>query len=260
LTAGWVPGRIGAIAGIGYEVEMERLQKYLAHAGVASRRKCEELIVAGRVSVNGETVTALGTQVDPQRDRVAVDGRPITPPRRHRYLLLNKPRGVLSTARDPHGRRTVLDLVPSERRLYPVGRLDMDSEGLLLLTDDGELAQRLTHPRYEHDRAYEVWVDGRPSQTTLQRLREGIELQDGPTWPAEVAVQRRESGGTWLRFVIHEGRKRQLRRMCEAVGHPVRRLVRVAMGPLALGELTQGQYRALTRQEQQALRKAVGLD
>jgi len=238
---------------------MERLQKYLAHAGVASRRACEQLIVAGRVSVNGETVTALGTQVDPQRDRVEVDGRPITLPRRHTYLLLNKPRGVLSTARDPHGRPTVMDLIPSGTRVYPVGRLDMDSEGLLLLTDDGELAQRLTHPSYEHDREYHVWVDGRPEERSLQRLRAGIELEDGPTWPAEVTVLRRERGGTWLRFVIHEGRKRQVRRMCEALGHRVRRLIRVAMGPLTLGDLAEGQHRALTRQEQRALRQAVGL-
>jgi 23S rRNA pseudouridine2605 synthase len=239
---------------------MERLQKYLAHAGVASRRRCEQLIVAGRVTVNGETVTVLGTQVDPQRDRVEVDGKPITLPRRHTYLLLNKPRGYLSTARDLHGRPTVMDLIPPGTRVYPVGRLDMDSEGLLLLTDDGELAQRLTHPSYEHDREYHVWVDGRPEERSLQRLREGIELEDGPTWPAEVAVLRRERGGTWLRFVIHEGRTRQVRRMCEAVGHRVRRLIRVAMGPLTLRDLAEGQHRALTRQEQRALRQAVGLN
>lgn len=244
---------------MGCGVEMERLQKYLAHAGVASRRKCEELIAAGRVRVNGETVTVLGTQVDPQRDRVEVDGRLITLPRRHTYLLLNKPRGYLTTAQDPHGRRTVMDLIPSGTRVYPVGRLDLDSEGLLLLTDDGELAQRLTHPSHEHDREYHVWVDGRPEQGSLQQLRQGIELEDGRTWPAKVTVLRRERGGTWLRFVIHEGRKRQLRRMCEAVGHPVRRLIRVAMGPLALGDLAEGQHRSLTRQEQQALRRAVGL-
>jgi pseudouridine synthase len=197
--------------------------------------------------------------VDPQHDRVEVDGRLITLPRRHTYLLLNKPPGYLSTAHDPHGRPTVMDLIPSGRRLYPVGRLDMDSEGLLLLTDDGDLAQRLTHPRYEHDREYHVWVDGRPAKRSLQRLREGIELEDGRTWPAEVTVQRRERGGTWLRVVIHEGRKRQLRRMCDAVGHPVRRLIRVAMGPLALGDLPQGQHRALTRREQRTLRNAAGL-
>jgi 23S rRNA pseudouridine2605 synthase len=238
---------------------MERLQKYLAHAGVASRRKCEELIVAGRVSVNGETVSTLGSQVDPERDRVEVDGRPITLPRRHTYLLLHKPRGVVSTAHDPHGRPTVLDLIPSGTRVYPVGRLDMDSEGLLLLTDDGELAQRLTHPRYEHDRKYHVWVDGRPAKRALRQLRQGIELEDGLTWPAEVTVIRHERGGTWLRVVIHEGRKRQLRRMCQAVGLRVRRLIRVAMGPLVLGDLPQGQYRSLTRREQRSLRNAVGL-
>jgi len=238
---------------------MERLHKVLAHAGVASRRKCEELIAAGRVQVNGETITELGSKVDPDRDRIHVDGKPITITQQYTYLLLNKPVGCISTVRDPRGRPTVMDLVHTEERLYPVGRLDMLSEGFLLLTDDGLLTQRLTHPSYEHEKEYHVWVDGKPTRRTLQRLREGIKLEDGFTRPAKVSVLRRESGGSWLRFVIHEGRNRQLRRMCRAVGHPVRRVVRVRVGPLTLGDLQPGQYRRLTKKERARLQRAVGL-
>nr|MBC7244344.1 rRNA pseudouridine synthase [Chloroflexota bacterium] len=238
---------------------MERLHKFLARAGVTSRRKCEELIAAGRVRVNGETVSTPGSKVDPEHDRIEVDGRLITLPQQHIYLMLNKPVGYVCTVRDPQGRPTIVDLIPPGRRLYPVGRLDMESEGLVLLTDDGDLTQRLTHPSYEHEKEYHVLVDGEPGPHTLQRLREGIPLEDGLTWPADVTVLGHDSEGTWLRFVIHEGRKRQLRRMCEAVGHPVRRLVRVRIGPLQLGSLPQGQYRALTEEECTMLRKAVGL-
>ncbi len=237
----------------------ERLHKVLAYAGVASRRKCEELIASGRVRVNGEIVSAPGSKVDPRRDRIEVDGKPITIPLQHTYRLLHKPPGYISTVHDPHGRPTILELIGTEDRLYPVGRLDMDSEGLLLLTDDGELTQRLTHPSYEHEKEYHVWVEGQPTARSLQLLREGIELHDGFTWPAEVNVLRQEGNGTWLRFVIHEGRKRQLRRMCEAVGHPVRRLIRVRMGPLTLGNLAPGQSRSLTEEEQTLLRQSVGL-
>lgn len=239
---------------------MERLHKVLARAGVASRRKCEVLIASGRVKVNGETVSSPGSRVDPEHDRIEVDGKAIVLPCEHTYLLLNKPPGYLSTVSDPQDRSTVIDLVYTGVRLYPVGRLDMDSEGLLLLTNDGELTQRLTHPSYEHEKEYHLWVEGRPTARTLQRLGEGIELEDGFTWPAEVTVLRYEGGGTWLRFVIHEGRKRQLRRMCEAVGHPVRRLLRVRLGPLTLGNLPSGQYRLLTEEEQALLRESVGLE
>jgi len=237
----------------------ERLQKILAHAGVASRRKCEQIISAGRVQVNGETITELGSKADPDRDRIHVDGKPITLPKQHTYLLLNKPVGCVSTVHDPRGRPTVMDLVDTKKRLYPVGRLDLLSEGFLLLTDDGPLTQRLTHPSYEHDKVYHVWVDGTPTKRALQHLREGIELEDGLTRPAKVRVMRRESGGAWLRFVIHEGRNRQLRRMCRAVGHPVRRVIRVSVGPLTLGDLQPGKYRRLTRKERALLREAVGL-
>jgi len=238
---------------------MERLHKVLARAGVASRRKCEELIAAGRVKVNGEIIATPGRKVDPEHDRIEVDGKLIALPREHTYLLLNKPVGYVSTVRDPQGRPTVMDLVRTSQRLYPVGRLDTESEGLLLLTDDGELTQRLTHPSYEHEKEYHLWVEGQPTARTLQHLRQGIELEDGFTWPAEVTILRHEAGGTWLRFVIHEGRKRQLRRMCQAVGHPVRRLIRVRMGPLILGDLPPGQHRPLTKEEQELLRVAAGL-
>ena len=241
------------------DASVERLHKFLSQAGVASRRRCEELIAAGRVKVNGETVSLPGSRVDPEHDRVEVDGRPVTLPPGHVYWLLNKPAGYVSTVHDPQGRPTVVDLVNQAQRLYPVGRLDQDSEGLLLLTDDGELTQRLTHPSYEHEKEYEVLVRGRPAESALQRLRSGIELEEGVTSAADVTVMRPEADGTWLRFVLHEGRKRQLRRMCEAVGHPVRRIIRVRMGPLRLGDLAPGRYRPLTAQEQSELRQAVGL-
>jgi len=238
---------------------VERLHKVLARAGVASRRKCEVLIASGRVKVNGETVSSPGSKVDPDHDCIEVDGKAITLPPKHTYLLLNKPPGYVSTVSDPQGRPTVIELVGAAERLYPAGRLDIDSEGLLLLTNDGELTQRLTHPSYEHEKEYHLWVQGRPTARILQRLAEGIELEDGFTWPAEVTVLCHEGGGTWLRFVIHEGRKRQLRRMCQAVGHPVRRLLRVRLGPLTLENLPSGQYRPLTEEEQALLRAAVGL-
>jgi len=239
---------------------MERLQKALARAGVASRRKAEGLIQAGRVRVNDRVVTKLGTRVDPEQDVIIVDGQPISQPVSHTYILLHKPRGVLSTTNDPHGRPTVLDLVRTKARVYPVGRLDRDSEGLILLTDDGELTYRLTHPRYEHEKEYRVLVEGHIGERALQRLREGVELEDGLTWPAQVERLEEEGGGTWLRMVIHEGRKRQVRRMCQAVGHPVRRLIRVRMGSLNLGELRAGEWRYLTTSEVRALKKERGED
>lgn len=238
---------------------MERLQKVLAKAGIASRRKCEELITAGRVKVNGKIVSTLGSKVDPERDVIEVDGKLVTLPHKHTYLMLNKPVGYICTVHDPQGRPTIMDLIPTQTRLYPVGRLDKDSEGLILLTDDGDLAQRLTHPSWEHEKEYLVLVEGRPEPHSLRRLREGIALENGFTWPADVTVLGEELDGTWLRFVIHEGRKRQLRRMCQAVGHPVRRLIRVRIGPLCLGELPVGQYRPLTEEECVLLRKTVGL-
>lgn len=257
--------------------EKVRLQKVIAAAGIASRRKAEELILAGRVRVNGKVVRELGVKVDPETDVVEVDGQPIRVPRDHRYVLLHKPRGVLSTTSDPYGRPTVVDLVPSERRLYPVGRLDADSEGLILLTDDGRLAERLAHPRYGHKKEYVALVIGTPTEKELRALARGIVLEEGRTGPAEVTVLgrrvpqdvldagvpglRKESprGFSWLRVVITEGRKHQVRRMLKAVGHPVIRLIRVGMGPLRLGRLQPGEWRELTPKEQRRLLESVGL-
>jgi 23S rRNA pseudouridine2605 synthase len=228
-----------------------RLVKYLAHAGVASRRASEQLVFAGRVTVGGEVVR------DPARDvdgsvPVAVDGRPVRVSNGQRAVYaVHKPRGVVSTARDPQGRPTVVSLVPSARRLYPVGRLDVDTTGLILLTDDGALAHRLTHPSFEVPRTYVAKVRRPPvREPALRALREGVELDDGRTAPARV----RRLGPDRLEITIHEGRKRQVRRMCEAVGHPVVTLERVRFGPLWLGSLEEGRHRRLTAAEIRKLR------
>jgi 23S rRNA pseudouridine2605 synthase len=230
----------------------ERLQKVLAQAGLGSRRACEELIAAGRVRVNDEVAT-LGTRVDPEVDAIEVDGARIGVRQGLVHYLLNKPAGVVTTASDPQGRPTVVGLVPAEPRVYPVGRLDADTEGLLLLTNDGDLAHRLTHPSFGVDKEYLADVEGRPSRGAVRRLREGVELEDGPTAPARVSLV----GDHTLRITIHEGRNRQVRRMCEAVGHPVRRLVRVRLGPLSDRRLPPGRWRALTQDEVRALERAA---
>lgn len=239
------------------EDHLERLQKVLAHAGVASRRKSEEIIRQGRVTVNGRVVTELGTKVDPARDEILVDGRPIQRSTGHVYVMLNKPQGVISAMKDRRGRQALGDLVSLPQRLYPVGRLDLDSEGLVLLTDDGELANLLTHPRYEHDKEYEVWVNGEPTEETLNTWRQGVSLEGKITAPARVEVLARTSrvpsAGTLLRVVMHEGRKRQIRRVAELLGHPVRELKRVRLGPLELGLLEPGQWRYLTTREVRSL-------
>jgi 23S rRNA pseudouridine2605 synthase len=229
-----------------------RLAKYLAHAGVASRRAAEQLVAGGRVSVGGEPVTDPAQDVD-ESSGVAVDGRPVVP-EPHEVHALNKPAGVVSTARDTHGRPTVVELVRSRRRLYPVGRLDADSTGLILLTNDGELAERLTHPRYGIEKVYRARVQpARVSQRALEALRRGVELEDGKTAPARV---RQPRPGV-LEITIREGRKRQVRRMCEAVGHRVVELQRVAFGPLGLRGLEPGQSRRLSRAEVERLRRAA---
>jgi len=230
----------------------ERLQKVLARAGVGSRRVCEDLIVDGRVTVNGE-VPVLGRRVDPEVDVVELDGVPLPVRPGLVHYLVNKPPGVVSTAEDTHGRPTVVELVPPEPRVYPVGRLDLDSEGLIIVTNDGELTHRLTHPSYGVPKEYLVQVEGEPSPGAVRRLREGVELDDGPTAPARVAVV----APTLLRIVIHEGRNRQVRRMCDAVGHPVTRLVRTRIGPLADPSLTPGAYRPLTFDEVRGLAAAA---
>ncbi|HWQ22880.1 MAG TPA: pseudouridine synthase [Gaiellaceae bacterium] len=233
-----------------------RLNAYLARAGVASRRRADELIAAGRVRVNGAPGT-LATRVGPG-DVVEVDGRRVAP-QRLSHLLLHKPAGVVTTARDPHGRPTVVSLVPAEPRVVPVGRLDVDTTGALLLTNDGALAHRLAHPRYGVPKVYEAEVEGRPAPEALAALREGVELEDGRTAPAEVRVLRRLGETTLLELTLHEGRTRQVKRMCAAVGHPVRRLHRSRYAGLDLRGLAPGKWRKLTAAEVRALRRAVGL-
>jgi 23S rRNA pseudouridine2605 synthase/16S rRNA pseudouridine516 synthase len=277
-------------------VRGERLQKILARAGIASRRAAEQLIAQGRVRVNGEVVTAMGVRADPYTDRIEVDGRLIRPPaptpdaeHPHRqgqgqgqgqemvYILLNKPAGVVSTVKDTHGRPTVVDLVRGAAvgatttvarrqhtpapgpRVYPVGRLDEDTTGLLLLTNDGELTFRLTHPRYGVEKEYLALVRGQPGEEALQKLREGVEIEGRPTAPAKVEVAGVQDNDTWLDITIHEGRKRQVRLMCAAVGHPVIQLHRVRFGPLTIGNLQPGKWRYLATHEVHALKRAVGL-
>jgi 23S rRNA pseudouridine2605 synthase len=228
-----------------------RLAKYLAHAGVASRRAAEALVAAGRVSVEGRTVTDPATEVD-EHGRVSVDGEPLSGPEPRVCYAVHKPVGVVSTARDTHGRPTVSGLLPDRgMRLYPVGRLDADSSGLILLTNDGALANRLTHPRFQVRKTYRAKLGGGPiSAAALRTLREGVELEDGRTAPAGV----RRVGASEIELTIHEGRNRQVRRMCAAVGHPVRSLKRVGFGPLRLGRLAPGGHRRLTEAELRRLR------
>lgn len=226
-----------------------RLAKYLANSGVASRRACDPIIRAGRVSVNGSPVTdpARGVGSD---DAVTVDGREVSAGHERVVYALNKPAGVVSTARDPQGRPTVVTMVPQTERLYPVGRLDIDTTGLILLTNEGDLAHRLTHPSFEVEKTYRAVVGGPPvREPELQALRDGVELDDGRTSPAGV---HRVSADT-IEITIHEGRKRQIKRMCEAVGHPVKRLERIGFGPLSLGDLPRGRWRRLDQGEVDAL-------
>ena len=283
------------------EGEGERLQKVLAHAGVASRRAAEEMIAAGRVRVNGQVVTEMGVKVNPAADKIEVDGKPLAlAPAEQKgaeftYVMLNKPLGVVSTAKDPQGRTTVLDLIrttdggrptaddrgraedrrqsrsvarrPSSvaapqsaiERVYPVGRLDADSTGLLLLTNDGDLTFRLTHPKFGVEKEYRALVRGRPNTEVLKRLREGVEIEGEMTAPAKVEEAGRQGDHTWLRVTIYQGRKRQVRLMCAAVGHPVIELQRTQFGPLLLGSLQPGKWRHLATHELHALQKAVRL-
>ncbi|MEX1112990.1 MAG: pseudouridine synthase [Patescibacteria group bacterium] len=231
-----------------------RLGKFIATAGAASRRRAVELVKAGKVRVDGRVVTDPAVVVPP-RATVTLDGAPVRrqPPR---YYLLHKPLGVISTATDPQGRRTVIDLVPRDARVYPVGRLDADSSGLMLLTNDGELANRLMHPRHGVPKTYRAVVEGAVSDRALERLSRGVRLRDGKTQPAVVRRLGRAAGGTRLEIVIKEGRNRQVRRMCEAVGHPVTKLTRVKFGPLVLGRLRKGQCRPLTSAEQKRLQES----
>jgi pseudouridine synthase len=234
---------------------MERLQKILSQAGVASRRASEQLMLEGRVTVNGTTVRELGTKADPARDDIRVDGRRIKVVERHRYLLLNKPRGYVTTRSDPQRRPTVIDLLHGVRDyVYPVGRLDFESEGLLLLTNDGDLAARLTHPRHGVARVYEVRVVGAPDDHDLKRLARGLMIEGRRTEPAEVKAL----APGHLLITVREGRNRQVRRMCDAIGHPVSDLRRVAIGPIRDPKLRPGEWRELSEEEVRRLRAAAG--
>jgi pseudouridine synthase len=240
----------------GSEPRGERLQKALSAAGACSRRAAEELIIDGRVSVNGLVVRELGTRVGPD-DVLAVDGEIVERHAERRYILLNKPAGYVTTVDDPQGRPTVMEFVADEQPgLFPVGRLDLPTEGLLLLTDDGELANRLMHPRYHVPKTYEATVSVRPGERELRKLADGIVLDDGRTAPAEVGAVRTEGRHTVVTITLHEGRKRQVRRMFDAIGHPVERLVRVRFGPLDASGLAPGEWRRLRPEEVQALYSA----
>jgi 23S rRNA pseudouridine2605 synthase len=231
----------------------ERLQKILARAGLGSRRSSEELIVQGRVTVNGKRAE-LGQRADPAHDRIAVDGTALSAPEKLTYVMLNKPRGVVSSLAPQGDRQTVRELVPVAERLYPVGRLDVDSEGLILLTNDGELADRLTHPRYESEKEYRVLVKGEPDAERLAAWRRGVVLEGERTAPAEVTRAERAPTGTWLRIVMHEGRKHQIRDIGQLLGLPVQRLIRVRLGSLRLGSLQPGEWRRLIAAELAQLR------
>ncbi|MGI8906867.1 MAG: pseudouridine synthase [Candidatus Sumerlaeaceae bacterium] len=243
--------------------EPVRLQKYMADCGLASRRKSEELIAAGRVRVNGKVVKELGTKIVPRTDKITVDGNVVRDRSHGRlaYYVMNKPRGFLVTANDPERRKTIYDLLTDvKERVVPVGRLDRDSEGLLLLTNDGDLAYRLMHPKYKVEKEYEVRLNGRVHPGKVANLREGVEIESGKTQAAQVQVLDENENGTRLAIIITEGRKRQIRQMCEALGFEVRRLFRVREGKIVLGRLRPGQHRKLTEQEVRQLRKDVGLE
>ncbi len=246
----------------------ERLQKLLARAGHGSRRSAELLITSGRVMVNGDVVTTLGTQADPQQDQIAVDGTVLSFASELAYVAMHKPEGVVTTARDPQGRPTVMDLLPTDLppHVLPIGRLDRDTEGLLLFTNDGEFAHRLAHPSFELEKEYLALVVGTPDGKALARLRAGVDIGEHVTASAQADVvapphgYEVKAGHSWVRLIIHEGRKRQVRIMCSVVGHGVRTLVRTRVGDVRLGQMEPGATRELTPQELASLRSAVGLD
>ncbi len=232
--------------------QFERLQKVLARAGLGSRRVCEKLIVEQRVTVNGE-FAELGEKVDPETSQIEVDGLKIGVRQDLVYYLLNKPVGVITTSKDPQERSTVVDLVPTHPRVFPVGRLDADTEGLILLTNDGDLTNYLTHPSFGIEKEYLVQVEAKPSRNAIRELRQGVELDDGITAPAKVSLVDEKL----IKIVIHEGRNRQVRRMCESVGHPVKRLIRSRIGPIVDRSLHPGSFRELTNQELKSIRKTL---
>lgn len=250
-------------------LEGERLARFLAHAGVASRRHAEELIAAGRVQVNGMTISTQGARIDPEHDRVSLDGKPVRPVQQHVYLLLNKPAGYISTAHDPQGRPTVLDLLPPELRrlrVYPVGRLDVDTSGLLLLTNDGDFALRMAHPRYSTEKHYEALIQGQLTPEELAALRKGVMIREDDgglhqTAPARVRqLMGVGAGSSRISLTIHEGHKRQVRRMFAAVGHQVQQLARVGLGPLTLRNVAEGKWRHLTESELRMLQEGPSVE
>lgn len=243
------------------DMEAVRLHKYLARAGVASRRACEELISSGRVSVNGEVVTQLGTKIDPEHDLVALDGERVSLPEESVVIMLNKPTGYLSAMSDMHGGRCVSELVPIERfpGLYPIGRLDKDTTGLLLFTNDGELGNALIHPRHHVPKTYLARLAGNITDKALSELRSGVMLDDGMTQSADVGVLDEDAHSSLIEITIYEGRNRQIRRMGAAIGHPVEKLERIALGPISIGDLERGSWRLLTAEEHSALLSVAGL-
>jgi len=237
-----------------------RLEKFLSEAGVASRRHAKQIISEGRVTVNEQQVFIPGTRVDPDADVIKLDGKSISLVMKKVYIALNKPAGYLSTAIDDRNRPTVLHLLRNlPVRVYPVGRLDLDTEGLLLLTNDGEFAHKITHPRYRVDKVYIAWVQGHPDEVALEKLRRGVRIEDGITAPAKVIVTEQTGTQTCLKITIHEGKKRQIKRMCRAVGHEVQNLRRIQVGPIKLGNLRVGKYRHLSSKEIGALKNFLPL-
>lgn len=236
-----------------------RIQKFLSAQGIASRRSIEKMIAAGRISVNGKIVTVQGTKIDPEKDKIAIDGKQIKRQAELIYYWINKPVGVISAVSNKDGEPTVTELLNINRRVHPVGRLDKDSSGLMLLTNDGELTHRLTHPKYHIDKTYHVRVSGSVSASKLNDLRQGIVLEEGMTAPAQVEISGKEQHATWLKFIIHEGKHRQIRRMCAAVDLHVNELIRMTVGPIELGKLKPGQFRLATKSEITILKQLVGL-
>ncbi len=236
---------------------MERLQKFMASCGIASRRKSEEIIKEGRVKVNGEVITKLGKKINPNQDKIKVDGK-IIKKEEFKYILLNKPAGFITTTSDPQGRKTVMDLINIKQRVYPVGRLDYDTEGLLILTNDGEIANKVMHPRYKIDKEYLVTISGNLNQKEVGLLENGIELSDGVTAPAEVEIVVEYNNKSIIKIIIHEGRKNQVKRMFKKLGYQVQELKRIRIGPLSLdSKLKLGKYRFLNAQEQKKLKMAL---
>ena len=237
---------------------LERLQKIISAAGIASRRAAEQLMIEGRVRVNGKVVTELGTKADPERDHIKVDGKLINPGQPKAYIMLNKPAGYVTTMSDPEGRKTVRELLKGIRgRVYPVGRLDYTTEGLLLMTNDGDFAHQIMHPLYELPKTYLVKINGMLDEKAMHTLAKGVYLDDGRTMPAEVKKIRKEVSNSWIEITIREGKKRQVRRMLERVGHPVIKLKRTRIGPVSLGTLPLGRYRHLKPGEVSALQERV---